>query len=367
MVEKLLRRALASKRGRIFFLATAGVTLCVRRLRRRRRALLLARRLARGPAKAEACYSPVEWSDDDDDDEEPHALPETPEFRRHEAGDDGRGGARLRPADARAAARWLAATHLGFLFGSPGADDRDAAALRAAVLARVTWRRYRDGATILERGAARDALVLVVSGVAELYEEADDDDDGGDARRCGALSRATSGSSQVGLDLDDGDRSTETLPYERSGSLRARREKLASTLGPMEALGKFSVVVAAAGTAGGSDDDRGGADDDGLREYRVVAGGREGLGTVTCALAAADLREVALQWPDAILGYARRCVARLHRVARFATSEFLRAPDAHQRDESFCDVAPLPAVDFDGLASDAYAPGAVVALRAAKG
>ena len=65
MVEKLLRRALASKRGRIFFLATAGVTLCVRRLRRRRRALLLARRLARGPAKAEACYSPVEWSDDD--------------------------------------------------------------------------------------------------------------------------------------------------------------------------------------------------------------------------------------------------------------------------------------------------------------
>ena len=362
MVEKLLRRALASKRGRIFFLATAGVTLCVRRLRRRRRALLLARRLARGPAKAEACYSPVEWSDDDDGDEEPHALPELPEFRRHEAGDDGRGGARLRPADARAAARWLAATHLGFLFGSPGADDRDAAALRAAVLARVTWRRYRDGATILERGAARDALVLVVSGVAELYEEADDDDDGGDARRCGALSRATSGSSQVGLDLDDGDRSTETLPYERSGSLRARREKLASTLGPMEALGKFSVVVAAAGTAGGSDDDRGGADDDGLREYRVVAGGREGLGTVTCALAAADLREVALQWPDAILGYARRCVARLHRVARFATSEFLRAPDAHQRDESFCDVAPLPAVDFDGLASDAYAPGAVVAL-----
>ncbi|EGB02853.1 hypothetical protein AURANDRAFT_68506, partial [Aureococcus anophagefferens] len=206
MVEKLLRRALASKRGRIFFLATAGVTLCVRRLRRRRRALLLARRLARGPAKAEACYSPVEWSDDDDGDEEPHALPEPPEFRRHEAGDDGRGGARLRPADARAAARWLAATHLGFLFGSPGADERDAAALRAAVLARVTWRRYRDGATILERGAARDALVLVVSGVAELYEEADDDDGDGDAPRCGALSRATSGSSQVGLDLDDGDR-----------------------------------------------------------------------------------------------------------------------------------------------------------------
>ena len=75
--------------------------------------------------------------------------------------------------------------------------------------------------------------------------------------------RSQSLSTAVGLDLDD-DRTVSSRHAEQSP-----REKVVATLGPLEALGKFSVVAAAA-----SDEDVS------TSPHRVVSHSTEG-GTIT--------------------------------------------------------------------------------------
>lgn len=225
-------------------------------------------------------------NDDDDkestsDDEESATtddlIPETPIFER--VGSNGQ----LTPVDELSAIRWLAATQAGFLLGT---DPR-------GLLSRVVWREYDQGNTIIDWRDRADSLVLVVNGAIQLYKWEDE----ASGRR---------DEEDVGLDIDD------------DGCAQPSDERLEATLGPFEAIGKLSVLLAASSVRNPRP-----------VRHRATAAANA---TVVVVLSAKDVRALSIENPAALLSYARRCVARLHRVARFANAELVPTSSSSDRD-----------------------------------
>lgn len=219
-------------------------------------------------------------SEEEEEDEvmvEEESMPRAPRLRTVDG--------QLRPVDESEALRWLAATQVGFLL------DGDAA-WASELLSRIRWEEARHGETVVARGEPCERLLVVVHGALDLLAAPHDDHE------------------VVGLDLDD-DVDGETLEVR---------------LQVLEAVGKLSVAVAAGGRIARPS------------RHRIAAACD---GTIVASLGAEDLKTLGYTRPAALLAYARRCVARLHRVARFANSELV----PH-------DVGPtLDAAPFDYFAS----------------
>ncbi|KAJ8601102.1 hypothetical protein CTAYLR_007827 [Chrysophaeum taylorii] len=249
----------------------------------------------------EPSSSPPDRDDDDDVEEEESEEEETeellppaaPAFGERREKTERPGVTRLWPVDEGEAARWLAATQLGFMLGD---DDDDE--WRREVARRVAWLGVDRGSSVIERGERADSLLVVVVGAVELYAEEEEES-------------SSSPLQQVGLGIDDSEVA----------------ERLEGTLGPFEALGKLSVVVAASAVSQARSS-----------KHRVAAATS---GTVVARLKASDLRALSVVRPSALLSYARRCVARLHRVARFANAELVPQSSSSSSFGAEGDVAPF--------------------------
>lgn len=206
------------------------------------------------------------------------------------------------PVDEATAARWLAATQMGFL----------AMGNEVQLVRRVRWLKADPGRTVIGRGDLADKLVLVVQGGLELYKEDEEDVSMSEDEEMVLLhERRRSSISAIGMSID-GDEEARDSPR--------HSERLEATIGAMEAVGKLSVVVSASSSM---------ARKHRAARHRAVAGTG---GVIIAVLSSSEVRSLSVANPAALLWYARRCVGRLHRVARFANTELVprqpACPDA---------------------------------------